>query len=99
MNGSAMGLGVGLVAACDMAVAVKTAHATLSEVKLGVIPAVITPHVVRTVGLSNTKRLACTAENTNMVMAMHIGLVQRVVSDASEFPAVIKEVVAKLQNC
>merc|ERR1719464_1184594 len=99
MNGSAMGLGVGLVAACDMAVAVKTAHATLSEVKLGVMPAAISPHVIRTLGFANAKRLFCTAENTNMNTAMEIGLVQRIVGDNSEFPGVIREIAQKIQAC
>jgi len=99
MNGSAMGGGVGLVSVCNMTVAVKTAHATLSEVKLGVIPAVIAPYVINTVGPVNGKRLFCTAENANMQTAMDIGLVQRIVGDASEFSAVITEVSKKLQQC
>merc|ERR1712107_59947 len=98
-NGSAMGGGVGLVCVCDMVVAVRTAHATLSEVKLGVIPAVISPHVIRTIGTANAKRLFCTAENANMQTAMEIGLVQRIVNDVSEFPAVIKEIATKVQAC
>lgn len=53
MNGSAMGGGFGLVCACDYVIATKQAHATLSEVKLGVIPAVISPHVSRTIGTAN----------------------------------------------
>merc|ERR1719464_54370 len=99
MNGSAMGLGVGLVSVCDMTVAVKTAHATLSEVKLGVMPAAVSPHVIRTLGFGNAKRLFCTAENTNMSTAMEIGLVQRVVGDISEFPGVIREIALKIQAC
>lgn len=99
MNGSAMGGGVGLVSVCDMVVAVRTAHATLSEVKLGVIPAVISPHVIRTLGTANAKRLFCTAENANMQTAMDIGLVQRVVNDVSEFGGVIKEIAHKIQAC
>mmetsp|Transcript_19736 Transcript_19736/g.57261 ORF Transcript_19736/g.57261 Transcript_19736/m.57261 type:complete len:392 (-) Transcript_19736:93-1268(-) len=99
MNGSAMGGGVGLASACDMVVAVKTAHITLSEVKLGVIPAVISPHVLRTIGTANSKRLFCTAENANMQTAIEMGLVQRIVNDVSEFPVVVKEISQKLQAC
>jgi len=73
MNGSAMGGGFGLVCSCDYVIATKQAHATLSEVKLGVIPAVISPHVCRTIGTSNCKRLFCTAENANMQTAVEIG--------------------------
>lgn len=99
LNGSAMGGGVGLVCACDYAIAVKAAHASLSEVKLGVIPAVISPHVIRTIGVANAKRLFCTAENANMTTALEMGFVQRVVNDISEFPAIIKEMAQKIQAC
>merc|ERR1719413_260628 len=86
LNGSAMGGGVGLVCCCDMAVGVKTAHVTLSEVKLGVIPAVISPHVIRTIGSANAKKLFVTAENCTMQQAKAYGMVQRIVDSASEFP-------------
>jgi len=99
LNGSAMGAGVGLLSVCDMAIAVRTAHATLSEVKLGVIPSVISPHVMRTIGTANAKHMFCTAENVNMPTAMQMGLVQRTVNDVSEFPAVVKEISQKLQAC
>jgi len=99
LNGSAMGGGVGLLSACDMAVAVKTAHITLSEVKLGVIPAVISPHVIRTTGMANAKKLFVTAENCTMQQAKSYGLVQRIVNDASEFPAAIREISQRIQVC
>mmetsp|Transcript_113094 Transcript_113094/g.320374 ORF Transcript_113094/g.320374 Transcript_113094/m.320374 type:complete len:392 (+) Transcript_113094:81-1256(+) len=98
MNGSAMGGGVGLICNCDMVVAVKSAHCTLSEVKLGVIPATISPHVIRTIGESNSKRLFSTAENCNMAAAMDFGLVQRIVNDTSEFPVVVAEMAKKIQG-
>merc|ERR1712048_307660 len=94
-----MGGGVGLLCCCDMVVAVRTAHATLSEVKLGVIPAVISPHVIRAIGVANAKRLFCTAESCSAQVAMEMGLLQRTVSDASEFPSVIKEVAERIQQC
>ncbi|CAJ1453423.1 unnamed protein product, partial [Effrenium voratum] len=97
MNGSAMGGGFGLVCACDYVIATKQAHATLSEVKLGVIPAVISPHVSRTIGTANCKRLFCTAENANMQTAMEIGLVHKIVDSPKEFPAAIKEMASKIQ--
>lgn len=99
MNGSAMGGGVGLVSVCDYVVAVKQAYVSLSEVKLGVIPAVISPHVIRSLGTANAKRLFCTAENANMTTAMEMGLVQRVVNDTSEFSAVVSEIAQKIQGC
>jgi len=99
MNGSAMGGGVGIISNCDMVVAVRTAHVTLSEVKLGVIPATISPHVIRTMGASNAKRLFVTAENCNMTLATECGLVQRVVENVAAFPEVIKEVAKEVQKC
>merc|ERR1719253_1299644 len=99
MNGSAMGGGVGVISNCDMVVAVRTAHVTLSEVKLGVIPATISPHVIRTMGASNAKRLFVTAENCNMTLAQECGLVQRVVENVAAFPEVIKEVAKEVQKC
>uniref|UniRef100_A0A7S3XAM2 3-hydroxyisobutyryl-coenzyme A hydrolase n=1 Tax=Strombidinopsis acuminata TaxID=141414 RepID=A0A7S3XAM2_9SPIT len=98
MNGSAMGGGVGVISNCDMVVAVRTAHVTLSEVKLGVIPATISPHVIRTMGASNAKRLFVTAENCNMALAKECGLVQRVVDSVADFPAVVKEIAQKVQG-
>ncbi|CAK9009566.1 3-hydroxypropionyl-coenzyme A dehydratase (3-hydroxypropionyl-CoA dehydratase) [Durusdinium trenchii] len=97
MNGSAMGGGFGLVCACDYVIATKQAHATLSEVKLGVIPAVISPHVSRTIGTANCKRLFCTAENANMQTAMEIGLVHKIVDHPRDFQAAVREVATKIQ--
>jgi len=99
MNGSAMGNGVGLVCACDTAIAVKAAHLTLSEVKLGVIPAVIAPHVIRTVGAANAKKLFVTAENCTMQQAKAYGLVQRIVNDTSDFPEVVKDMAQRVKLC
>merc|ERR1712176_892744 len=98
MNGSAMGAGVGLACCCDLVVAVRSAHMTLSEIKLGIIPADISPHILRSVGPAHAKKLFTTAENCSMNTAVNVGLVQRVVNDASEFPAVIREYAQKIQG-
>lgn len=98
MNGSAMGGGFGYVCTFDYVVAAKKAHATLSEVKLGVIPAVISPNVIRTIGSANCRRLFCTAENANMQTSMEIGLVHRIVEHPKDFPAVVKEMATKIQQ-
>lgn len=98
MNGSAMGTAVGLMACCDYVVAVKTAHCVLSDVKLGTVPAVIVPHLTRTMGEVNAMQMVYTAENVNMQRAVEYGLVQRTVSNATEFPIVVKELAAKIQQ-
>ena len=61
VNGPAYGGGVGLVACCDIAIASDTAKFSLSEVRLGLIPATISPYVVRKIGESKARRLFLTA--------------------------------------
>jgi methylglutaconyl-CoA hydratase len=72
--------GMGLVAACDMAVSVDTAHYCLSEVKLGLIPATISPYVIRAMGARAAHRYFLTAERFGADEAHRIGLVHEVVS-------------------
>jgi methylglutaconyl-CoA hydratase len=72
--------GVGLVAACDMAVSVDSAQFCLSEVKLGLIPATISPYVVRAVGVRAAQRYCVTAERFSAAEALRIGLVHDVVA-------------------
>ena len=72
--------GMGLVAACDMAVAVDSAQFCLSEVKLGLIPATICPYVIRAMGARAAHRYFLTAERFGAAEAHRIGLVHEVVS-------------------
>jgi methylglutaconyl-CoA hydratase len=82
VNGPAYGGGVGLVACCDIAVAADTAKFSLSEVRLGLIPATISPYVVRKIGESNARRYFLTAEVFEAADAQRIGLVHEVVAAA-----------------
>jgi enoyl-CoA hydratase/carnithine racemase len=75
--------GTGLVAACDIAVSVDTAQYCLSEVKLGLIPATISPYVVRAMGARAAHRYFLTAERFGAAEALRIGLVHEVVPAAS----------------
>ena len=70
--------GMGLVAACDMAVSVDSAHYCLSEVKLGLIPATISPYVIRAMGARAAHRYFLTAERFTAHEAHRIGLVHEV---------------------
>ena len=72
--------GMGLVAACDMAVAVDTAHFCLSEVKIGLIPATIAPYVLRAMGPRAAHRYFLTAERFNAQEAHRMGFVHEVVA-------------------
>jgi methylglutaconyl-CoA hydratase len=73
--------GMGLVAACDMALAVDTAGFCLSEVRLGLIPATISPYVIRAIGERASRRYFLTAERFDAQEARRIGLVHEVVAE------------------
>lgn len=72
--------GTGLVAACDMAVAVDSAQFCLSEVKLGLVPATISPYVIRAMGARAAHRYFLTAERFSAAEALRIGFVHEVVT-------------------
>ncbi len=82
VQGAAFGGGVGLVACCDIAVAGSGATFSLSEVRLGLIPAVISPYVIGAIGERNARRYFLTAERFDSQEALRIGLVHSVVNDA-----------------
>ena len=75
VQGSAYGGGVGIVAACDVAIASEGATFSLSEVKLGLIPAVISPYVIAAIGPRAARRYFLTAERFDAATALRLGLV------------------------
>jgi methylglutaconyl-CoA hydratase len=79
VQGAAFGGGVGLVACCDIACASNAAVFCLSEVRLGLIPAVISPYVIAAMGQRNARRYFLTAERFDANEALRIGLVHSVV--------------------
>jgi methylglutaconyl-CoA hydratase len=79
VNGAALGGGAGLVACCDIAVASADARFGTTEVRLGLIPAVIGPYVVAAIGLRQARRLMLTGERIAAAEAARIGLVHDVV--------------------
>ncbi|WP_232210424.1 enoyl-CoA hydratase-related protein [Nitrococcus mobilis] len=81
IHGAALGGGVGLVAACDIAVAADSAFFALAEVKLGLIPAVISPYVIRAIGARAARRYFLTGERITAQQALRLGLVHEVVPD------------------
>jgi methylglutaconyl-CoA hydratase len=80
VNGSAYGGGVGLVACCDIAIAADSAKFALTEVKLGLVPAVISPYVVAAIGARQARRLFVTGEIFDAAYAQRIGLAHDVVA-------------------
>ncbi|MFZ6727632.1 enoyl-CoA hydratase/isomerase family protein [Undibacterium sp. MH2W] len=87
--------GMGLVAACDIAVSVDSAHYCLSEVKLGLIPATISPYVIKAMSESAARRYFITAERFSAHEAQRIGFVHEVVS-AEALDGKIAEIVKAL---
>ncbi|HAF87070.1 MAG TPA: gamma-carboxygeranoyl-CoA hydratase [Legionellales bacterium] len=81
VQGLTMGGGVGLVAACDLAFASMDACFCFSEVKLGLIPAVISPYIMHALGAREAKRWFLTAEKFDAVKAKSLGLVHEVVHE------------------
>ena len=92
VHGAAFGGGVGLTAACDMAVALESAVFCLSEVKLGIIPAVISPFVLEKIGMSGMRRYAITAERFDAREAHRLGLVSHVATSEAELDRWIEEI-------
>lgn len=88
VQGAAFGGAVGLVACCDMAVATPKASFCLSEVKIGLIPAVISPYVVRAIGERASRRYFTTAERFDAATALQLGLISEIAG--SEVPSDIR---------
>jgi len=95
VQGDVFAGGMGLVAACDMAVSVDTATYCLSEVKLGLIPATISPYVIRAMGPRAAHRYFLTAERFGAAEALRIGFVHEVVT-ADALDAKVDELVRAL---
>jgi methylglutaconyl-CoA hydratase len=91
VQGSAFGGGVGLISVTDIAIAIKTAQFSLSEVKLGLIPATISPYVVRRISPNHAKRFFMTAERFDAEKAYHVGLIHEVVDSMEELTAMKKK--------
>lgn len=81
VQGAAFGGGVGLVACCDIAIAARSAKFCLSEVRLGLIPAVVGPYVVKAVGARRARALFLSAEIVGADCAFQIGLVHEVAAN------------------
>ena len=95
VNGAAYGGGVGLIACCDIAIGVEQAKFGLTEVKLGLVPAVISPYVIQAIGLRHARRLFLTGEIFDAATALQIGLLHRVVA-AEALDQALQDTVALL---
>ena len=98
VQGAALGGGAGLVCACDIAIASKKAVFGFSEVKLGIIPAVISPHVVRRLGPARSQELFILGERFDADAAYRFGMVARVVEDEPALDKAVEEMLAQLRS-
>ena len=99
VHGAAYGGGVGLVACCDIAVATQAATFSLSEAKLGLIPAVIAPYVIAAIGERQARRYFLTGERFDAGQAWRMGLVHDLVRDDTELDDTIGNIVEALMQC
>lgn len=95
VNGAALGGGAGLVACCDVAVAADGALFGTTEVRLGIIPAVIGPYVVAAIGARQARRLMLTGERITAQEAVRIGLVHEVVAQ-DQLDVAVERIVSDL---
>lgn len=98
VQGAAFGGAVGLAACCDMVIASREAQFCLSEVKIGLIPAVISPYVVRAISERQSRRYFLTAEAFSAERAEQLGLVHQVVDSDAQLAPAAEQFCALLAN-
>jgi methylglutaconyl-CoA hydratase len=99
VHGAAMAGGCGIVSACDIAIATKNASFALSEVRLGIIPAVISPYVIRAIGPRAAHRYFLTAERFDAATAQALGLIHVVVEDSNGLAQEAERLVQQVFTC
>ncbi len=95
VQGPAFGGALGLIAACDIALAVDTAHFALSEVRLGLIPAIISPYLARAMGFRNLRRYMLSGELFDAGQAQAMGLIQ-IVAPANRIETCLADLLGEL---
>lgn len=99
VHGAALAGGMGLAAACDMVVATKDASFGLTEVRLGIIPSVISPYVLSAIGMRAAQRYFLTAERFDAEEARRLGLVHIVVDDQNALAAEAERLTQTVFSC
>ena len=92
INAAAFGGGVGLIAACDITIATENARFGLTEARLGLAPAVISPYVVRRIGEAYARRYFLSGERFDSQMAYDIGLIQQTAAE-NELDVVVEDTI------
>jgi methylglutaconyl-CoA hydratase len=98
VHGAALGGGAGLVAACDIGVAVESVQFGFTEVKLGIVPAIISPFVLARVSPGRAREFFITGERFLAPVAKNIGLIQHVVSHEAALDAHIDAKIAQIMT-
>lgn len=98
INGSAFGGGLGLISICDLAIGVTTAKYSLTEVRLGLIPATISPYVVARLGVPNSRRVMLNAREMTGPEAARLGLLSECV-EPDQLDAVVNREVSLALKC
>jgi methylglutaconyl-CoA hydratase len=96
VHGSALGGGAGLVAACDIGIAVRSAQFGFTEVNWGIVPALISPFVIARIGSANAREYFLTADKFSAETAKAIGLVQHVEENEEEMDARIESKLSQI---
>ncbi len=96
IHGAALGGGAGLAAACDIAIAVESAQFGFTEVKLGILPAVISPFVISRIGSARAREFFITGERFLAGVAQNIGLIQHVVAHEFALDALIESKISQI---
>ena len=91
INGSAYGGALGIIACCDIAIASSAARYAFTEVKLGIVPAVISPYIINAIGIRNAQRWFLTAKQFDGYMAQAMGLIHQVSAPLDLDNAIEKE--------
>ncbi len=98
IQGVALGGGAGLVAVADLPIAGESAQLGFTEVRLGILPAVISPYVVARIGMARAREYFLTGERFSATRAAEIGLVARVVADA-ELDNEVERTAGEILSC
>ena len=98
INGHSFGGAIGLISCCDFAVVAEDAEFSLTEVLLGLLPATISPFVIRQIGAANARRIMLNAHRFSAKEAVRIGLVAKAVSSQSLEEEIEKEII-ELLHC
>jgi len=99
IHGAAFGGGVGLVCVCDIAIAVEGTQFSFSEVRLGIVPACISPFVLRKIGPGHARSLFTSAERFDVRKAYEIGLIHEKAASLEEGRQLVAKKISQILEC